>query len=571
MGGLSEDALLRIMTTAITAANTVRNNNNPNGPNLKPVDIGFFNPGKKSIDTPNIVDDGKTSTYVDVFTFTDRLKHIVATSPDGEAQVRRAWTACLKGPALEWHSHVLSTVDRQLLETARIEVIYAKLIERFKPSSSEALTSVKRSKYTLWDVQQSKDILNYVQYVIRDAKGAEFTDRGQLVAAFDSFDADIQSELTYPTDSTTLDSFMKNIRDRYGYTRGRGGTYANQQPAQHFQPYRMQQAYNYNRGGYNSYNNRGRSGYNNFGNNSGSNNQGYNNQGYGNTQGYTSYQFQQPARLQPQQQQNALPAPATQQAQQPPANANRSTPYAMTTPAHARNQLVPENRRLMPAPPTGPKNQQGNPRAYYGGDYEDHGEWHPEDYADQEDEGPTCEDDVEDFDNSGPVIDDNTRMGMFAAESIEATCKHCQESFDSNNKLMTHVYAMHVDRRRPRGKHSKSPEEADETGNFALQDRESDDCSPDAPTDFSAFQCSVEDYNEEDEFHDAYDYAYGMPISDMLNPDDESKNEAPMMQDHEQRHHHQQHPYEYYQTPYDQDQYNQSPYNQNRYNQYHDQ
>ncbi|KAK1835300.1 hypothetical protein QBC39DRAFT_368240 [Podospora conica] len=88
-GPLSEEALIRIITTASNNARG-NNNNNGNGPTLKPVDIGFFNPAKKTTDSPNIDDDGKTSTYVDVFTFTDRLKHIVATSPDGEAQVRRA-------------------------------------------------------------------------------------------------------------------------------------------------------------------------------------------------------------------------------------------------------------------------------------------------------------------------------------------------------------------------------------------------------------------------------------------------------------------------------------------------
>lgn len=56
-----------------------------NGPSIKLVDIGFFNPSLKSTDAPNIIDNGKVSTYVDIFTFTDRLKYIAVTSNDREA------------------------------------------------------------------------------------------------------------------------------------------------------------------------------------------------------------------------------------------------------------------------------------------------------------------------------------------------------------------------------------------------------------------------------------------------------------------------------------------------------
>ncbi|KAK1833213.1 hypothetical protein QBC39DRAFT_255329, partial [Podospora conica] len=51
---------------------------------VKPVDIGYFNPSCKTVETPNIIDDSKTSTYVDVFTFIDRLKYIASTTPNGE-------------------------------------------------------------------------------------------------------------------------------------------------------------------------------------------------------------------------------------------------------------------------------------------------------------------------------------------------------------------------------------------------------------------------------------------------------------------------------------------------------
>ncbi|KAK1836546.1 hypothetical protein QBC39DRAFT_247663, partial [Podospora conica] len=60
-------------------------NSNGNTPALKLVNIGFFNPGKKFTENLNIVDDGKTFIYINVFTFTDKLKYIVNISPNGEA------------------------------------------------------------------------------------------------------------------------------------------------------------------------------------------------------------------------------------------------------------------------------------------------------------------------------------------------------------------------------------------------------------------------------------------------------------------------------------------------------
>ncbi|KAK1826329.1 hypothetical protein QBC39DRAFT_269301, partial [Podospora conica] len=60
-------------------------NSNGNTLALKLVNIGFFNLGKKFTESLNIVDNGKTSIYIDIFTFTDKLKYIANISPDREA------------------------------------------------------------------------------------------------------------------------------------------------------------------------------------------------------------------------------------------------------------------------------------------------------------------------------------------------------------------------------------------------------------------------------------------------------------------------------------------------------
>ncbi|KAI0804231.1 hypothetical protein GGR55DRAFT_322852 [Xylaria sp. FL0064] len=110
---------------------------------LKSSDVGYFDPSAKE---PTFAD-GRITKYTDVFAFTDRLKHLAAEQSD--AKVRKIWTQWLLGPALVWHSPVLSAADRRLLETASIEAISDKLIERFKPSWSIAMERLQAHQFTL--------------------------------------------------------------------------------------------------------------------------------------------------------------------------------------------------------------------------------------------------------------------------------------------------------------------------------------------------------------------------------------------------------------------------------------
>ncbi|KAK1832664.1 hypothetical protein QBC39DRAFT_432978 [Podospora conica] len=59
------------------------------------------------------------------------------------------------------------------------------------------------------------------------------------------------------------------------------------------------------------------------------------------------------------------------------------------------------------------------------GDHEEH--WGPEDYGHQ-DGDPGVEDFLENFNGQDTAPDEEERWGMFASTSIEAKCKHCDES-----------------------------------------------------------------------------------------------------------------------------------------------
>ncbi|RYC62820.1 hypothetical protein CHU98_g3380 [Xylaria longipes] len=173
---------------ALLAAQTAQNNQNmaqllaaaqPNGSttSLRSSDVGYFDPSAKDPTFAGLVADGKTTKYTDVYAFTDRLKHL--STQQSEAEVR-------------------------------------KLIERFKPSWSTAMGRLQSYQFTLHDIDKGQDILGFVQRVIRDAKGCNQDDTNQLKADFEAFDGDIQSQLTVPTETTTVDAFLTQIREREG-------------------------------------------------------------------------------------------------------------------------------------------------------------------------------------------------------------------------------------------------------------------------------------------------------------------------------------------------------------------
>jgi hypothetical protein len=298
---------------------------------LKAADVGYFDPSAKDPSGAGVISDGKANKYTDIFPFCDRLAHLAATH--GDEAVRRVWSQCLQGPALVWHSHILTDDDRELLRTATVAAICNKLKNRFKIDYSEALDTLKQSRFTLYDVANGKDLMAFIQTMMRNAKACDMSRHGQLIAAFEALDGDIQSELDKPTATTEVDTFLRQVQDRESVLRRRAQRYQRPPPRQQYPPQRPYQPQHANRGQH--YGARG------------------NYQNYGNRQWQNNRQP-----FQPNHQQNAPWQPARQPQQQPqPAwhgnqqqfngnQANAQKPFNQQQP----QQVIPENRRL-PAPP----------------------------------------------------------------------------------------------------------------------------------------------------------------------------------------------------------------------------
>ncbi|RSL92948.1 hypothetical protein CDV31_014929 [Fusarium ambrosium] len=97
----------------------------------------LFDPSHPDPTSSGMVSNGKTTTYACVYAFTDRLLHLTAAR--GEQPVVEAWSQCLQGPALVWHSQILTPEDRTQLQYGPVKTITDKLIERFKPAYVDAL------------------------------------------------------------------------------------------------------------------------------------------------------------------------------------------------------------------------------------------------------------------------------------------------------------------------------------------------------------------------------------------------------------------------------------------------
>ncbi|KAJ2992809.1 hypothetical protein NUW58_g2043 [Xylaria curta] len=444
---------------------------------LRSSDVGYFDPGAKDPTSAGIIADGKITKYTDVFAFTDRLKHLAAQQ--SEAEVRKVWTQCLLGPALIWHSQVLSASDRELLETATIQAICNKLIERFKPSWSTAMGRLQTHQFTLENINKGHDILGFVQRVIRDAKGCDQSDTNQIKAAFEAFDGDIQSQLSVPTSDTTVDAFLTAIREREGVLKKMAkekltlprAPQGNITPTPSFRPYRIPQ----NRADFPQYTQypRGRGNYG---------------------RGFQQYprpwtnqnqnQSQSPYQQQNNQQYPAQPYNDYQQRRWQGQNFPQWQQSYPQIPLRQGTTLVPPERRLPAPPPRGPaqwqqQQQQRPQKAYHGEELPTGTERPPDQWAEpheQQDDAPSWNFGQEDFAGleteipqaeesqyqpSVEEVEDEYFATAFhgsAAATPKHECRDCRSKFPSKNKLHKHLEAQHGKARKIKAVTTKSPE-----------------------------------------------------------------------------------------------------------------
>ncbi|KAI1430791.1 hypothetical protein GGR50DRAFT_698666 [Xylaria sp. CBS 124048] len=207
----------QIVAQTIKALQQERAPETPNGTTptrttLKSEEVGFYNPSIRDADGSGAVASGKQTVYTDVWAFTDRLTHLAAVH--GDDKLKAVWTTCLQGTALSWHTTELTDLEKRALQGGDISLICETLQKRFKANHSDALHSLQRARFSLYDLAQGKPIRVFVQTIIRHAKACDFSVKNQLLAVFEAMDPEIQSQLTKPSDSSTIGSFLAQIDER---------------------------------------------------------------------------------------------------------------------------------------------------------------------------------------------------------------------------------------------------------------------------------------------------------------------------------------------------------------------
>ncbi|KAI0860172.1 hypothetical protein F4860DRAFT_480350 [Xylaria cubensis] len=185
---------------------------NDNSKSLKPDDVGYFNPNTKDPEGHGIVASGRVTIYTNVHAFTNRLDHLATTR--GEQAVKDVWGLCLQGTALHWHTIELSDLERTALSQGDVALIRKTLEDRFKKTKSDALKSLSKHVFTLYDLFAGKSMRAFVQQVLADAKACDLPMEAQLLWAFESFDSEIQGQLIKPDSKTTLSAFLDKMDEQ---------------------------------------------------------------------------------------------------------------------------------------------------------------------------------------------------------------------------------------------------------------------------------------------------------------------------------------------------------------------
>ncbi|KAJ5675356.1 hypothetical protein N7462_008253 [Penicillium macrosclerotiorum] len=179
----------------------------------KAADIGFFDPGMKNKD--GILTSGTTTYFSDVYVFIDRMKDLVNLK--SEEVVRTNIHSCLRGDAIRWYTHELSTREKEMMQSCPIASgWFASLLERFKPDRTDALAALEKEKYDWRDVRSGRTPRDYAQNMLRLLKDTGYSDPfDQLLKIRENIEPSLRRDLQVPTKDTTIAEFMSAIDTHY--------------------------------------------------------------------------------------------------------------------------------------------------------------------------------------------------------------------------------------------------------------------------------------------------------------------------------------------------------------------
>ncbi|RDW56785.1 hypothetical protein BP5796_12852 [Coleophoma crateriformis] len=183
----------------------------PKGPDLRfrAEDIGLFWPDFNATGQNNRSD----GVITDVTVFTDRLDEYSRLRDKNTALF--GFPTCLRGIASDWYYTKLGQDTRHSFTSVR--QLCTALFQRFREPPNMALKRLQGLSYRISDVQRRRNPEAWFQDVIRAAKGAGWTSKGQIcLQAYNNMDLDIQYFLSCPNLWSTITDFQGEITNAKG-------------------------------------------------------------------------------------------------------------------------------------------------------------------------------------------------------------------------------------------------------------------------------------------------------------------------------------------------------------------
>ena len=112
-----------------------------------------------------------------MFSFTDTLKLYAEL----DLCKNLFWKSYLRGVALTQQLIKLSNIQRELIKTASLEIVYTTLIERFKMPLSAALSQLNCTSYIYTQIHNSMHILEHLSICFKLCYHAGFVDKSAVV------------------------------------------------------------------------------------------------------------------------------------------------------------------------------------------------------------------------------------------------------------------------------------------------------------------------------------------------------------------------------------------------------
>lgn len=179
---------------------------------FRPRLIGYFDPdpSKKPVSTNK---DG--NIYHNVFTFVSRIQ----AKEDflGASVIAQNLEQCLMGAADTWFSTEIQEVTRIGFrnDPHGVKQWIKALEERFRESPLRSQEILMRTVYSIQDCRDRKPVSDYVQSIIANGRNSTIlpTEATQVAFAFSHIDADLRIGFPKPNENSTMEQFLKDIRD----------------------------------------------------------------------------------------------------------------------------------------------------------------------------------------------------------------------------------------------------------------------------------------------------------------------------------------------------------------------